>query len=123
MPALTDPYFDAWFYGNVTPADSAGHGESFHRQEGIDGAQGLVLYCPCGYGKGDTTAHGLIIPFANPRNAPSVPDNHGPLSRDGSKRPRWTMQGTSLADLTLTPSVDVGKVSCWHGFITNGQIS
>jgi hypothetical protein len=120
---LTDPWFKAWFYGNVQAADANGRGESFHRQPTIDGAQGIVLYCPCGYGKPDEHAHDLLIPFANPRNAPPCPESHGPFSRDGKTRPRWTMTGTGLDDLTLTPSVDVGKTSCWHGFITDGVVT
>jgi hypothetical protein len=32
------------------------------------------------------------------------------------------MDGTGLSDLTLSPSVDVGEPSCWHGFIRNGEV-
>jgi hypothetical protein len=123
---LTDPWFEAEFYGNV---GKSGLGrDSWQRQDGIDGAQGIVLWCPCGYGKPEfpldgARPHALIIPFANPRNAPPVPPDHGPVSMDGSHRPRWQMSGTGLADLTLTPSVNVGNPSCWHGFITNGIVS
>jgi hypothetical protein len=62
-----------------------------------------------------------MIPFANPRNAPAVPADHGPQSKlnpDGP-RPRWIMSGTSLEDLTLTPSIDTG---CWHEYITLGEV-
>jgi hypothetical protein len=106
---LTDPWFEAEFYGNVTGGSFCCQGAS------IEGAQGIFLFCPCRGG------HALIIPFANPRNAPPVPPEHGPSDRGGTHRPRWQMTGTGLADLTLSPSVDVGD-SCWHGFITGGEV-
>jgi hypothetical protein len=112
---LTDPWFEAEFYGNAN--DRGGH---VRQGSNIEGAQGVVMYCPCCYGR-DEGAHGLSIPFANPRNAPPLPANYGPTSRDGW-RPRWQMSGTGLHDLTLTPSVDVGTDSCWHGFITKGEV-
>lgn len=114
---LTDPWFEAEFYGQANEL-----GGYTRQGERIDGAQGLFLWCPCAYGN-DARAHGLIIPFANPRNAPRLPERHGPLSRDGSHRPRWEMSGTGLADLTLSPSVDVDTPSCWHGFITQGKVT
>ena len=108
---LTDEYFDARFYGGVR-AD----GNAFREQAGeINGAQGLVMFCPCG-------THSLIVPFANPRNASDVPPDHGPWNRERTYRPRWTMSGTGLRDLSLIPSIDAGKESCWHGFITNGDV-
>ena len=115
---LDDPWFEAEFYGKAN--DLGGH----HCQgPNIEGAQGLFLWCPCSYGH-DERAHGLIIPFANPRNAPQLPLNHGPYARnDPTRRVRWTMSGTGLQDLTLVPSVDVGTPPCWHGHITNGEIT
>lgn len=121
--SLQDPWFEAEFYGQVTDS-------TYRRQGGeIEGAQGLFLWCPCGYGKTEYPLeggrpHGLIIPFTNPRNAPAVPPEHGPHSKnDPTKRPRWTMSGTGLGDLTLSPSVDVGTPSCWHGHIQNGSVT
>lgn len=127
---LSDPWFAAEFYGEINEADQS------HRQQGerIEGAQGLFLWCPCGYGKPEFPLdggrpHGVIIPFKNPRNAPPVPANHGPQSANdpAAARPRWTMAGTGLHDLTLSPSVQVGSpaqgTGCWHGFVTNGQVT
>lgn len=110
---LTDLYFDAEFYGDVK-ADDAG----WRRKPSIDGAQGVLFACPCGQGM-------VQVPFANPRNAPACPPDHGPWNREHTARPRWSMSGTGLHDLTITPSVDVGGkgVSCWHGWITNGKVS
>lgn len=40
---------------------------------------------------------------------------------------RWKVSGTSFADLTLSPSIDLtcgGKhPGRWHGFITNGEVT
>lgn len=65
--------------------------------------------------------HGVLLPFANPRNAPVAPDAFN-RQADG-RTPRWTMQGTGLDDLTLLPSVAIGKPECWHGYITRGEIT
>jgi hypothetical protein len=118
---LTDPWFDAEFYGCVT--------ETSYRRQGptLYGAQGLFLWCPCGFGKQQYPIHGgrphgLLIPFANPQGAPPAVDAHCPVGSDGKTRQRWTMAGTGLADLSLTPSVDVGTDHCWHSYITNGAV-
>jgi hypothetical protein len=130
---LTDPWFEAEFYGNVLPGiRPGGEGGEFTMQgPQIEGAQGLFLWCPCGFGDpryrtpDGGKPHGLIVPFANPRNAPPVPPDHGPKSAttpDGP-RPRWQMSGAGLADLTLSPSVAVGHdPQCWHGWIQNGEV-
>lgn len=115
---LTDPWFEAEFYGQVTSKGLRRQGAR------IEGAQGLFLWCPCRFGA-SAGAHGLIVPFANPRNAPQVPPDHGP-HRPGNPqgpRPRWRMSGTSLRDLTLAPSIAVSQPECWHGFIRNGAVS
>lgn len=122
MPALTDLWFDAQFLGEMTVT---GH----KYIDGIDGAQGIFFWCPCGFGKPEFPLdggrpHGVIVPFRNPRNAPQLAPDVGPHSRNNpDAHPRWTVSGTGLADLTLSPSIDVGAPgSCWHGFITDGQV-
>lgn len=130
---LTDPWFEAEFFGQIR-AD----GRAWRRQgAAIEGAQGLFLWCPCGYGALDADGqerypldlslnkgrpHGLLVPFSNPRNAPPVPPDYGPVAHDGS-HPRWTMTGTGLHDLSLTPSIAVGEPECWHGYITKGEVT
>ncbi|HEY2509509.1 MAG TPA: DUF6527 family protein [Polyangiaceae bacterium] len=119
---LSDPWFEATFIGRGTEKGS------FCYLSSIDGAQGINLWCPCGYGKAEypldgARPHGLIVPFANPRGAAIVEANFGITGRDRVTKTRWTMSGTNLEDLTLTPSVDVGTPSCWHGFITNGNVT
>jgi hypothetical protein len=113
---LTDPWFEAEFGGQGTERGS------WRRQGGqLDGAQLLFLWCPCAFGN-DSRAHGLMIPFANPRNAAVTQFNFGITGRDGKTKTRWQMSGTGLSDLTLSPSVDVGEPSCWHGYITQGEV-
>jgi hypothetical protein len=121
---LTDPWFEAEFIGGITSS-------GFHRLPSIEGAQAVFLYGPCGYGQNDGT-HGLIVPFANPRNGPAVPSDFVP-------KDRWQMSGSSLEDLTLSPSVNcaigpphpefnlaAGECKpgrpCWHGWIQNGEV-
>ena len=113
---LVDPWFEAEFGGNDSPSGG-------WRRQGatIDGAQLLFLWCPCAYGH-DARAHGLIVPFANPRGAPVPDHNFGIRARDGITKTRWQMTGTGLTDLTLSPSVDVGEPSCWHGHIVDGEV-
>jgi len=119
---LTDPSFEARFIAKKP----AGYVED---HDGIEGAQGVRLRCPCGRG------HWRSIGFANPLGAEPHPSCT--LVDGNTHRPIfWTMSGSGLHDLTLSPSVDVWKFrhdptqtpalvrdgSCWHGFITNGEV-
>ncbi len=76
-------------------------------------ADGVLFECPlCG-------AHSVLVWFAG-RNIPS----------DLRPLPRWHHSGSSLQDLTITPSINLDVISrdkphdksdCkWHGFVTNG---
>ena len=109
---LTDPWFEAYFI-----TDGSIPGQRRRHVETLAEAQGLVLFCPCVFGRTEG-AHGLIVPFTN---APE--HNFGVTARDGVTRPKWTASGTNLTDLTLSPSVDVGTPSCWHGWIRGGEIT
>ncbi len=71
-------------------------------------ANGVLFDCPKCAG---TNGHSVLVWF---KGAPldAVP---GPA--------RWSASGSSLEDLTLSPSVDLtsgGTRDCWHGFVTNG---
>lgn len=118
---LTDPWLEARF---TTKTDETGHDTT----DELDGADGLILWCPCGYGKpefplGGARPHAVIVSFANPRNAPVAPPKAGSQSRHGGPS-RWTIDsGTGLSDLTLSPSVAVGTPECWHGYIRDGVVS
>ena len=121
---LTDPWFEAEFFGRCED-----NGRHYDQGANIEGAQGVEFWCPCGYGKPEypldgARPHRVMVPFANPRNAPPVPPNFGPTRRkqrpeEPDTRCRWQMSGDDFATLTLSPSVDVG---CWHGFIERGIV-
>lgn len=121
-------HLDGEFFGRVNAQV-----RSLHRQGNkIRGAQGVMFQCPkCAQGlptggnqyrryvKG---AHYVQICFANPIGAAVAP-------REFDKNPRWQMSGTSLDDLTLSPSINLdvpgnGDDSCkWHGWVRNGDAS
>lgn len=138
---LTDPWFEAHFYSDVGVTVDALETSRLRHAKGspitFEEAQGLFLWCPCGYGAIDKDGkerypldlrlnrgrpHGVIVPFADR----GLPPTHGPVN-DRGVHCRWQVSGASLADLTLTPSVLVGSPAnntvCWHGFITHGAIT
>jgi hypothetical protein len=75
--------------------------------DSLDTAQGVRFTCP------GCDGHQILVWFKDR----GVPDTAEP-------RPRWSVTGTSLADLTLSPSINLdvpGATGCrWHGFITAG---
>lgn len=120
---LTDSWFDAEFVGEAGETGGYRHqGGQFH------GAQGLFLWCPCGWANpryrevNGGRPNGVLIGFRNPVGAPPPPPKWGPYSKtDRLVHPRWEIVcGTGLADLSLSPSIDV---DCWHGYVTNGEVS
>lgn len=76
----------------------------------IDEADGVMFLCPgCFARNGGAEGTHVVICWE-----PSVP-------LDVSPGPgRWPLVGTSLDDLTLTPSV---ALDCWHGWVKNGDAS
>lgn len=106
--------------------------------------QGVQFQCPsCGAGleRGEEEgrrflrgAHYILVLFSNPRGVePAPPDAF--LRGDGSPNPQWSMTGTSLDDLSTTPSINCDipwkdkdgvehPSSCkFHGYITNGDVA
>jgi hypothetical protein len=128
MAKLTDPWFEARFICEAS--DNGGY-----RHEHVDGSaitfaesQGIELWCPCGYGKPEFPLDGgrphmVMVPFSNPPCGIACPIKFGPESRDKSKpRPRWSVSGTGLSDLSTAPSIAVGTPECWHGYIAAGEV-
>ncbi len=133
---LAHEWFEATFYCNATET-----GFRFEHEDGTPVAfaesQGVDLWCPCGIGMRNKDGterypldlslnrgrpHRVMVPFANPPCGVALPPNHGPTDRAGKSHPRWTVSGSGLHDLSTLPSIDVGNVSCWHGYITNGIV-
>ncbi len=77
-------------------------------------AQGVMFHCPgCWAANGGSYGTHLVLAwFRSPPRLPAVPPERSPGPG------RWDVSGTGAADLTLSPSVDVG---CWHGYIRNGE--
>lgn len=109
---------DATFVG-------AWHPGGYTRLRSAEGAQGLLFQCPkCSEGKerGEghvKGAHYVLCWFANPRNAPRVPDDAKPGPG------RWIFAGDSIDDVNFVgpaaASVHVTGEGCgWHGFVRNG---
>lgn len=84
-------------------------GRSYHTVGTVAEANGLEFQCPvCENG------HMLLCFFKG-----QVPDDWEPGPG------RWTPTGTTIADISLLPSIDVtkGKSGCpFHGYVTNGQV-
>lgn len=113
--ALLDPQF----VGSYHPG-------GYRRLDTIDGAQGVLFQCPlCSEGKppgepdgrGFRGAHYILAWFANPINAPRVPDDADP------KPGRWVATGTTFENLSLSPSILLQGGCGWHGYVTNGMTS
>lgn len=119
MPSLSS--LDAHFVVDVPPnADSPNGG--MRDVDGLDGAQGVRLECPLGHG------HWIVVWFNNPRGIGPAPANVTPVRR-------WAASGSSIQDLSLSPSINLDN-SCtpkcpqglcpehgcrWHGWVTNGN--
>ena len=60
-------------------------------------------------------SHRLVVWFNNPTDG--LPPEH-------SAEHRWTRSGDTFETLSLTPSINaqMADPTCWHGFITNGEI-
>lgn len=77
----------------------------------VNNADGAMFLCPACFRKnsGPVGTHSVLVWF---RDRVSDERTPGPG--------RWIASGNTITDLTLSPSVDVG---CWHGFVTNGEVS
>lgn len=89
---------------------------SWEHWSGREGRIGINFDCPV-----HKKTHRVHVHFANPL------DGEKPVERNHL----WTRTGDSFDTLTLTPSVDYTKydngtvrdLSCWHGFVSNGEVT
>lgn len=83
-----------------------------HSVDTLEEAQGIAFDCPsCGAVPGaPKRGHRMLIWFAGR----GTPDEWEP-------KPRWAVSGTGYSDLSISPSIN-GGATCWHGFITDGEI-
>lgn len=92
-----DPQFRLWMDKALGKIDS------------LANAQGITFDCPvC------PSRHWILVWFKD-RNVPAEAE---PIAR-------WTATGTGYDDLTLHPSINaqVSDPNCWHGWITNGEVT
>ena len=75
-------------------------------------AYGIEFDCP-------TCGHRLAVhflPWINPDRLPTEGDfAYGQL--------KWQRTGDTFETLSLQPSIDFGAAGCWHGHITNGELT
>lgn len=68
--------------------------------------------------------HSICVLFSNPPDGgpAHLNDEQAPGNNGGN---RWNRTGTSFDGLGLSPSVDCTQTDahCWHGFVTNGQVT
>lgn len=78
-------------------------------------AQGVIFLCPKCFeaNSGPVGTHSVITWFQDR----SVPEQAKPGPA------RWAVSGTSLADLTLSPSVLLLGACGWHGWVRAGQVT
>lgn len=60
-------------------------------------------------------AHFISVPFAAHDGRPAMGPN------ENKPAPRWGVTGTSLANVTTTPSIQVIGGCGWHGYVRNGE--
>jgi hypothetical protein len=82
-------------------------GRPIETVEGMADAHAVGFSCPvC---RGGDAAHEIMIAF------------EGRLTKQDGLGNTWLVSGTSLDDLTLSPSIQVRSAPCqWHGFVRNG---
>jgi|SRR6478736_8270395 len=89
----------------------------FYCDRSFGEAQGILFLCPSCYrknGNSDIGVHSVLVWFKDR----GVPDTAEPLAR-------WQLSGTSMADVTITPSINLATDEHsrdeWHGYVTNGH--
>lgn len=83
------------------------------RQPTLQDADGVLFLCPLCYrtNNGKIGTHSVLCWFRG-----RVPDDRHPGPG------RWDVTGTSIDDLSLSPSIQLLGGGCsWHGFVTNGD--
>lgn len=115
MPIDTDEQYQAWKAAGSPTEQRTEMREHAVHVDTLAEAQGIRLKCPV------CRTHVLGVAFRDR----GVLDHQGSHDRNGNPS-RWQVSGTGLDDLTLKPSIDLtgpSRPNCWHGFITNGEIT
>lgn len=81
-------------------------------------ADSVMFLCPACFEQngGPVGTHRIRIDFVGR----GTPDEHCIHGSD-NQPVRWNAAGSSLDDLSLTPSIQILGGCNWHGFVTNGD--
>lgn len=83
-------------------------GKLYRKTDELAKADGVTFLCPKG------CSHYVGVWFSGRGATPA--EEPGPA--------RWSVSGTSLADMTLSPSINLTGPGCgWHGFVTGGEVT
>ena len=74
-------------------------------------ADRVMFVCPM-----QGCSHRIAVDFAG-RNTP----DEACIRNDQGRPVRWNASGSTIEDLTLTPSILILSGCKWHGFVTNGE--
>jgi Family of unknown function (DUF6527) len=91
----------------------------FARVATLSEAHGVRFICPKSFAThgGKVGAHSVLVYFAGS----PVPSDIG--VNTAGKTVRWSATGTSLDDLSLSPSIQEQDSICgWHGFVGNSGV-
>jgi hypothetical protein len=91
----------------------------FVRVDSMSQAHGLRFLCPKSFAAhgGRIGTHSVQVYFTGS----PVPSHIG-INKNG-QTVRWSVSGTSLEDLSLSPSIQEEDVACgWHGFVGSGGV-
>lgn len=91
----------------------------FYTWHGDTARIGIIFDCPVH--RNTPQAHRCFVPFRNPLDG----------GRPEQRNHLWQREGETIDTLSLSPSVDYTRLdngqvrdpSCWHGFITNGEVT
>jgi hypothetical protein len=85
---------------------------------------GISFACPvCSqWGAELAGAHAVSVLFVNPVDG-GMPLDADPAARGDNGGKRWTRTGSTFADLSLSPSINVGPDRCWHGHVLGGVVT
>jgi len=124
MPSLRELEAQFIAYREETAEEMFARGVSkpsalFTRVDSFSEAHGIRFICPKSFAthSGKAGAHSVQVYFAGS----PVPNDMG-VNKDG-QTVRWNASGTSLDDLSLSPSIQEQDNECgWHGFVGNSGI-
>lgn len=90
--------------------------QTYEEVDTLAEASGVRFLCPVCFHKngGAIGTHGVLVWFRDRGVPDALPPGPG----------RWAVSGTSIADLTLAPSIHLTTAACgWHGFVTAGYVT